>query len=91
MTDYHTVKIDTETACGHYWPDFLASFRCHWSHDFDSGPEVECHFYRAHIGNLEINRTTAITVFGESNVRTMETDAARDIAENMADHLEAAE
>lgn len=89
--DYRTIVTDTETACGHYWPDFLASYRVYHTYDLDHGAEVECRFYRAHIGNMEINRATAIAIFGEQGVRTMENDATTYLAERMPEHLEAAE
>lgn len=91
MTDYSTVSIDTETGCGREFVDWPVSFRVHWEYDYDTGWNVETRFYRAHIGNLEVNRETAIKVFGEATVRTMESDAATDILENKHDHLELAE
>lgn len=91
MMDYRTIPTDTETACGREFADWPVSYRTMWTYDLDHGAEVECRFYRAHIGNLEINRATAIAIFGEQGVRTMENDATTYLAERMPEHLEAAE
>lgn len=89
--DYATVKIDTETTCGHPIEGWHVSFRLHWSYDYDSGHEVEARFYRAQLGNQEINRAMAIAIFGEQGVRTMENDATTHVAERMAELVKAAE
>lgn len=82
--------VDTETACGHPIENWTVEFRTNWI-DEGSGPEVECRFYQAHLGNHPINRDTAIAIFGEQGVRTMENDATTHVAERMADMIEAAE
>lgn len=89
--DYATVKIDTETACGQPIEGWTVRFRVTWTHDDDHGPEVECDFYRAHLGHFEINRKTAVAIFGEERVREMEERATTHMAERMPDYLEAAE
>lgn len=91
MTDFATVKVYACTPDGFERDEWPVSYRTMWTYDLDHGAEVECRFYRAHIGNMEINRATAIAIFGEQGVRTMENDATTYLAERMPEHLEAAE
>lgn len=89
--DFCTVNVHAETTDAYPLDDFQVTFRVVWVFDYDNGWEAECAWHRATLGNMPVDRKTAIQLFGESAVDRHERESAEELATNWRDHLEAAE